>query len=86
MFLAPVSGGGAIGIDHQQTDPFVVATAGQTAFVLTKAPVDSADVQMKANKLDYENGIDFIVSGTAVTWTDPFVLQTGDLVVFVYNF
>ncbi len=85
MILTPVSPASAIGVDHQQTDPFV-ASAGQTAFVLTQAPVSSADVQMRVNKLDYENGVDFTVSGTAVTWTDPFILKAGDLIVFLYNF
>jgi hypothetical protein len=86
MILTPVApSGGTVSADHQQTDPFV-ATVGQTAFVLTQTPVSSADVQMKVNKLSYENGVDFTVSGTAVTWTDPFVLKAGDLVVFLYNF
>lgn len=85
MILTPVSVPGGTGVDHQQTDTFA-ATAAQTAFSLSKTPVDPSDVKMKVNGIDYENGTDFTVSGTSVTWTDPFVLSAGDSVQFAYNF
>jgi hypothetical protein len=84
--IAAFSRGPVSGVDTHQTDEFT-ASASQTAFTLTKTPVDSNDVRMRINGVDYDNGVDYTVSGTSVTWTDTaFVLDNGDDVEFDYDF
>lgn len=64
------------------------ATAGQTAFVLSKTifPV-SGLVEMYVNGMAYARGSDFTAGGTTVTWLDnPFTLDDGDCVLVVYDF
>ena len=86
MILSPVmTGGSGLAVDHEQTDPFV-ATAGQTAFALSRTPVDLSDVDMKVNGVSYAYGVDYTILGTAVTWTGLFALVAGDLVEFTYNY
>lgn len=86
MILTPVKVPGAIGVDHQQTDPFT-ATDGQTVFTLSQTPVDPNDVRMRINGVGYDVGVDYVVVGTSVTWMDVlFVLEAGEAIEFMYNF
>ena len=80
------SGGGGAGEDHHQTDNFIVATNGQTAFTLSTTPVDVNDVEMTVNGVEYTNGTNFTVVGTSITWNNLFQLRVNDMVTFDYDF
>jgi hypothetical protein len=77
----------AVLTDHHQTDQFIVAVNGQTAFTLSAIPIDGNDVEMTVNGVEYLNSVDFSVVGTAITWFNlSFTLAIGDEVKFDYDF
>ncbi len=62
----------------------ITATDGQTEF-LTSLPPGSA-VMMFVNGVQYQQPVDFTVSGSDVTWLETdFALQAGDQVQLVYD-
>lgn len=72
--------------DHHQTDVFTAA-ASQTAFTLSRTPVDDDDVELTVNGIEYTNGTDFSASGTSITWNDIlFTLESGDIIILDYDF
>lgn len=71
--------------DHHQTDNFF-ATDLQTAFTLSITPVDTDDVEMTINGIEYTNGTEFSVSGVIATWNNLFSLQSGDEIILDYDF
>ena len=62
-----------------------IATLGQTSFTLPGVSVDIETYTMSVNGVEYVRGLDYIVSGTALTWLAPFTLIAGDRVVIAYE-
>lgn len=61
-------------------------TLAQTAFVLSQAPVAGGLIFVTVNGITYEQGTNFTVSGTTLTWTNvPFSLGTTDRLVARYQ-
>ena len=59
---------------------------GQVTFILTQAPIDPLSVSFIINGVDYDDPVDFSVSGMTVTWLDnPFTMATTDLVSINYQ-
>ncbi len=85
---------GSIPIVNAQTkvDVLPVTSNGQTSFTLSEAPVSPDAIVVTVNGQAYyrNNGgtIGFTVSGTSLTWSDPFgvTLKTTDLFIAWYNF
>lgn len=70
-----------------------IATAGQTVFVLTQAPLDTNSFALSVNGNVYAESIDFTLVGSTVTWLNTaFTLLAGDEVIgkyidaFAFNF
>lgn len=61
-----------------------IATTGQISFTLPSVAVDPDSYVMTVNGVEYVRNTDFLVSGTALTWLNPFVLATGDRVMVAY--
>jgi len=75
--IAISSTGGGTLFQIQESIP--VTTNGQTAFTLSEIPQDSTAVKMFVNGAKQEYGTDYIVSGTAVTYSGISLLTTDDV-------
>ena len=62
-----------------------IATAGQTSFTLPGVAVDVETYTLSVNGVEYTRGIDYVVSGTTLTWLAPFTLIAGDRVMIAYE-
>jgi hypothetical protein len=63
-----------------------VTSNGQTAFTLTNAATFDGTVELSVNGQGQQNGVDFTVSGTSVTWASgDFALATTDIVTTSYD-
>ena len=61
-------------------------TNGQTVFSLSNDPLPGPDIVMFVNGVAYENGVDYILSGSTVTWQDAlFTLDTSDEVQIIFK-
>lgn len=57
---------------------------GQVTFILPSAPLKNV-AEFYVNDVLYEQGVDYIVSGTTLTWLNvPFALEVGDKVRAVF--
>ena len=72
---------------HSHTEEtLAVTSAGQTAFTLSAIPKDDNDVRLFVNGMLTQNGVDFTMSGTSLTWNDnDFTLDTTDIVIAYYE-
>lgn len=68
----------------QEQEVIAVTFLGQVAFVLSDLPIDDNAVKMFVNGQKQEHGTDYNVSGSAVTYSGPFTLNTSDVVEFWY--
>lgn len=61
-------------------------TNGQVTFIISSTPTDVQSLTFAVNGVLADEGVDYSVSGTTITWTDaPFTMQTSDLVVVRYR-
>jgi len=80
-----VPGGGGAGPVPQQIEEEITPTAGQVSFTLSWPPVSGPAVDFLVNGVDYEQDVDFSVSGQNLTWLNvPFSLEPGDHVTIRY--
>jgi hypothetical protein len=63
----------------------VTATSGQISFTLPSVALDPETYTMSVNGVEYARGIDYVVSGTTLTWLSPFTLMVGDQVIIAYE-
>ena len=63
----------------------VTATSGQISFTLPSVALDPETYTMSVNGVEYARGIDYVVSGTTLTWLAPFTLMVGDQVIIAYE-
>ena len=62
-----------------------IATAGQISFTLPNVALDVETYTISVNGIEYARGIDYLVSGTTLTWLAPFTLAVGDRVIVAYE-
>jgi hypothetical protein len=62
-----------------------VPTFGQVTFILSQPPIDLASLEFYVNGVLYDDVTDYTVSGTTITWLNPFVLKTKDKVIIRYQ-
>ena len=68
----------------QVQESIAITFLGQTSIVLSSAPVDVDAVKMYVNGQKQQEGADYNVTGTTVTYTGPITLDTTDDVEFWY--
>ena len=75
---------GGAGISPASFNPTVTFT-GESVFTFPSTPVLTTTVEMSVNSVLQENGVDFTVSGTTLTWiSTDFLLTPGDFVYVAY--
>lgn len=74
------SGGGPI-----WTKDEFIPTTGQVTFVLSQTPSDLASLEVAVNGVEYDDGVDYTISGATITWLDPFTLKTKDKMIVQYE-
>jgi len=79
-----VHGTAAFDLNHWMRAVFT-ATAGQTVFTLPSVAADAATYELTVNGVEYVRGTDYTVSGTTLTWLNPFALILGDRVAIAYQ-
>lgn len=63
-----------------------VPTLGQVTFILSAAPLDPNSFSLHINGVVYDDGLDFTVSGTTLTWLNtPFSLDATDKLLARYQ-
>ena len=83
--------GGGIAADKTVTEIFTLSAGDITAkqITLTNTPTDNSLVRMVViDGVEQENGADFSVSGTTVSWNGlglDGILITGDKLIFGFN-
>lgn len=60
-------------------------TIGQVTFILSSTPTDLASLTLVLNGTKYDDVTDYVVSGTTVTWLDPFTLKAKDKLIIQYK-
>lgn len=61
-------------------------TNGQVTFIISNTPTDPQSLTFAVNGVLADEGVDYTLSGTTITWTDaPYTMQTTDLVVVRYR-
>lgn len=61
------------------------ATAAQVSFILSGAPSEALSLTFNVNGIDYDDVVDYTISGSTVTWTNAaFVMEAGDKVIVRY--
>lgn len=74
-------GGGGSLTPHQET---LAVTAGQPA-ALSTTPASAAAVLLGVNGVEAEQGVDYTISGTSLTWiSGDYSLDGSDVVVAYY--
>lgn len=69
----------------QYTEEKFTPTLGQVTFLLANAPADDVTVDFLVNGNDYNQGVDFSVSGQTVTWLNvKFSMEADDEVLIRY--
>lgn len=76
------SGTGSVESFEQIRDGFT-PTAGQTEFTLSEDP-NGGLVDLYVNGVLYVLDVDYTVSGTTLTWLEPFELEADDVVLAAY--
>ena len=62
-----------------------IAINGQTSFTLPSVAEDPDSYVLTVNGVEYARNTDFLISGTALTWLNPFLLVAGDRVLVAYS-
>ena len=62
-----------------------VPTAGQITFILSNTPTDPDSLEVSVNGVRYDDVSDYTLSGTTLTWLNPFVLRTIDKLIAQYH-
>ncbi len=62
-----------------------IPTTGQVTFVLSQTPFDLASLELAVNGVEYDDGVDYTISGATITWLDPFTLKTKDKMIVQYK-
>jgi hypothetical protein len=60
-------------------------TNGQTVFTLSQAPVDATLVGFEVNGVVYRDTTHITISGTTLTWSDAFAVQSSDIILAIYS-
>lgn len=88
MLLRDHRAGGGAGTGHLPwaQDEFT-PTLGQVTFIITALPADVVSIELYVNGVLYDEGVgaDYTVSGTTITWLNPFILKPKDLVTVRYQ-
>jgi hypothetical protein len=75
--------GGSVG---PWTEDEFTPTSGQVTFIISTAPADLQTLTFAVNGVLADEGTDYTVSGTTITWLNaPFAMETTDLVVVRYR-
>jgi len=78
--------GGQAPVPPATTEDEFTATAAQTVFTLTQPFTTGGLIVLTINGQRFALDTDFTAAGTTLTWLDtPFVLESGDSVVVIYN-
>jgi len=75
--------GGIVSFYHEQ---IAITAPGQTVFTLTYAPKDPPDLICWINGVSYVYGTHYTVTGTTLTWLNPFTLKTKDTLTVYYAY
>ena len=75
--------GGSVG---PWTEDEFTPTSGQVTFIISTAPADLQTLTFAVNGVLADEGTDYTVSGTTLTWLNaPFAMETTDLAVIRYR-
>lgn len=60
-------------------------TLGQITFIVSDLPADVVSIEFNVNGVLYDEGDDYTVSGSTITWINPIVLKPVDKVIIRYQ-
>lgn len=69
----------------EQRDVLTVTTTGQTAFTLSRLPLQQHLSELSVNGQQMQYGVDYTIVGTALTYTGSFPLETTDNVEITFR-
>jgi hypothetical protein len=77
---------GSAGAAHPWTEDEFTPTNGQVTFILSQTPTDLSSLMVNVNGVTADEGTDYTVSGTTVTWLNNlYSMETTDFVVVRYR-
>lgn len=60
-------------------------TTGQITFIISNLPTDAVSFEFSVNGILYDEGDDYTVSGSNITWINPIVLKPVDKVIIRFQ-
>jgi len=83
MLLRDHRAGGHLNWSQEDFTP----TLGQVTFIIVSLPVDVVSVEFYVNGVLYDEGAgaDYTISGSTITWNNPFIMKPTDQVIVRYQ-